>query len=81
MSGIVDTDENGNVIYTDISKLKQEQRLEQLRSDITRYLYKIDDPDEGDSILSDYDIEDLTNKIVDNIDELISILHGKAESL
>lgn len=81
MSGIVDTDENGNVVYTDISKLKQEQRLEQLRGDITRYLYKIDDPDEGASILSDYDIEDLTNKIVDNIDELVSIINGKSESL
>lgn len=76
MSGIVDTDENGDVVYTDISKLKQEQRLAQLRSDITNYLYKIDDPDKGDSILSDYDIEDLTNKIVDNIDELISIINS-----
>lgn len=81
MSGIVDTDENGNVVYTDISKLKQQQRLDQLRNDITRYLYKIDDPDEGASILSDYDIEDLTNKIVDNIDELVSIINGKVESL
>jgi len=33
MSGIVDTDEDGNVVYTDISKLKQEKRLEQLRDD------------------------------------------------
>ena len=31
MSGIVDTDEDGNFVYTDISKLKQEKRLEQLR--------------------------------------------------
>ena len=81
MSGIVDTDEDGNVVYTDISKLKQEKRLEQLKDDFIRYLYKIDDPDKGDSILSDYDIEDLAIKIVDNIDELVSIINGKAESL
>ena len=81
MSGIVDTDEDGNVVYTDISKLKQEKRLEQLKDDVIRYLYKIDDPDKGGSILSDYDIEDLAIKIVDNIDELVSIINGKAESL
>ena len=38
MSGIVDTDEDGNVVYTDISKLKQEKRLEQLKDDFIRYL-------------------------------------------
>lgn len=81
MSSIVEEDEDGNIVYTDISKLKQEQRLDQLRDDISRYLYKIDDPDKTDSILSDYDIEDLTNKIVDNIDELVSIINGKVESL
>lgn len=81
MSGIVDTDEDGNVVYTDISKLKQEKRLEQLKDDFIRYLYKIDDPDKGSSILSDYDVEDLAIKIVDNIDELVSIINGKAESL
>lgn len=81
MSGIVDTDEDGNVVYTDISKLKQEKRLEQLKDDVIRYLYKIDDPDKGGSILSDYDIEDLAIKIVENIDELVSIINGKAESL
>jgi len=81
MSGIVDTDEDGNVVYTDISKLKQEKRLEQLKDDIIRYLYKIDDPDQGGSILSDYDIEDLSIKIVDNIDELSEIINGKVETL
>ena len=81
MSGIVDTDEDGNVVYTDISKLKQEQRLEELKDDVIRYLYKIDDPDKGVSILSDYDIEDLAIKIVDNIDELSEIINGKVETL
>ena len=41
MSGIVDTDEDGNVVYTDISKLKQEKRLEQLR-DNRQYSITID---------------------------------------
>jgi hypothetical protein len=81
MSGIVDTDEDGNVVYTDISKLKQEKRLEQLKDDFIRYLYKIDDPDKGGSILSDYDIEDLAIKIVDNINELSEIINGKGETL
>ena len=61
--------------------VKQEKRLEQLKDDVIRYLYKIDDPDKGGSILSDYDIEDLAIKIVENIDELVSIINGKAESL
>ena len=42
MSGLVETDENGNPFYTDLSKIKHAKFLEQLKCQISNFLYDID---------------------------------------
>ena len=78
MSGVVDTDENGNPFYTDLSKIKYEEYLEQLKCQISNFLYDItnDENYSDEVILSDEDISKLTDRIVFRNTELREILNN-----
>lgn len=80
MSGVVDTDENGNPFYTDLSKIKYEEYLEQLKCQISNFLYDItnDENYSDEVILSDEDIFKLTDRIVLKHIELSEILNNES---
>jgi hypothetical protein len=79
MSGVVDTDENGNPFYTDLSKIKYEEYLEQLKCQISNFLYDIDQPiGEENCILSDEQIFNLTDNIVARRELLKEILNNES---
>ena len=66
MSGVVDTDENGNPFYTDLSEIKYQVYLDELKCRISEFLYDItnDENYSDEVILSDEDISKLTDRIV-----------------
>lgn len=79
MSGVVDTDENGNPFYTDLSKIKHAEYLEQLKCQISNFLYDIDQPiGEENCVLSDEQIFNLTDKIVARRELLKEILNNES---
>jgi len=80
MSGLVETDENGNPFYTDLSKIKHAEYLEQLKCQISNFLYDItnDEYYSDEVILSDEDISKLTDRIVFRNTELREILNNES---
>ena len=82
MSGIVDTDENGNAVYTDLSKIKHAKYSEQLKCQISNFLYEITNDEyynkyhNEEVILSDEDIFKLTDRIAFRHTELREILNN-----
>jgi len=80
MSGLVETDENGNPFYTDLSKIKHAKFLEQLKCQISNFLYDItnDENYSDEVILSDEDISKLTDRIVFRNTELREILNNES---